>query len=68
MSAIPVGADIGGLLFVFGSMLAVLTGLPIVRLFLLAAVVLGGLVAWALLAWHASHPLRLRPENQLLLH
>jgi hypothetical protein len=67
MSAIPVGGDVGGMLFVLGSMLAVLTGLPVVRLFLLAAVVLGALLAWALLAWHASHPLRLHPENQILL-
>jgi hypothetical protein len=67
MSAIPVGADMGGLLFVLGSMFAVLAGLPMVRWFLIVAVVLGGLVAWALLAWHASHPLRLRPDNQLLL-
>jgi hypothetical protein len=67
MSAIPVGADIGGLLFVVGSMFAVLAGLPMVRWFLMIAIVLGGLVAWALVAWHASHPLRLRPDNQLLL-
>ena len=67
MSAIPVGGDVGGMLFVLGSMLVVLTGLPIVRLFLLVAVVLGGLCAWALVAWHARHPLRLHPENQLLL-
>ena len=67
MSAIPVGADMGGLLFVVGSMFAVLAGLPMVRWFLVVAMVLGALVAWALLAWHASHPLRLRPENQLLL-
>jgi hypothetical protein len=67
MSAIAVGADVGGMLFVLGSMFAVLAGLPMVRLFLLIAVVLGFFVAWALLAWHNSHPLRLRPENQLLL-
>lgn len=67
MSAIPVGADFGGMLFVLGSLFAVLAGLPVVRLFLLVAVVLGSLVAWALLAWHVRHPLRLRPENQLLL-
>jgi hypothetical protein len=67
MSAIPVGADMGGLLFVVGSMFAVLAGVPMVRWFLVVAVVLGGCVAWALLAWHASHPQRLRPENQLLL-
>ena len=67
MSSIPVGANAGGLLFVCGSTVAVLAGLPMVRWFLFVALVLGVLFAWALLAWHASHPLRGLPENRIVL-
>ena len=67
MSSIPVGANAGGLLFVCGSTVAVLAGLPMARWFMAVALVLGGLLAWALLAWHASHPLRGLPENRIVL-
>jgi hypothetical protein len=67
MSSIPVGANAGGLLFVCGSTVAVLAGLPMARWFMAVALVLGGLLAWALLAWHASHPLRGLPQNRIVL-
>lgn len=67
MSSIPVGADAGGLLFVCGSTIAVLAGLPMARWFLFVTLVLGVLCAWALMAWHASHPLRGLPENRIVL-
>jgi hypothetical protein len=67
MSSIPVGANAGGLLFVCGSTIAVLAGLPMARWFLILALVLGVLFAWALLAWHASHPLRGLPRNRIVL-
>jgi hypothetical protein len=67
MSSIPVAANPGGLLFVCGSTFAVLAGLPMARWFLFVTLVLGVLCAWALMAWHASHPLRGLPENRIVL-
>jgi hypothetical protein len=67
MSSIPVGANPGGLLFVCGSTFAVLAGLPMARWFLFVTLVLGVLCAWALMAWHASHPFRGLPENRIVL-
>lgn len=67
LASIPVHANAGGLIFVVGSVAIVVLGLPALRWFLLAAVVLGAVVAWALLAWHASHPLRGLPQNQIVL-
>ena len=67
MSSIPVGANAGGLLFVCGSTIAVLAGLPMVRWFMVVALALGVLLAWALMAWHTSHPLRGLPQNRIVL-
>jgi hypothetical protein len=45
VSKIPGGGGIAGALFAFGSMLIFLIGIPRLRFFLLAAIVLGGGVA-----------------------
>jgi hypothetical protein len=67
MSSIPVGGNAGGLLFVCGSTAAVLAGLPMARWFMFVALSLGVLLAWALMAWHASHPMSGLPQNRIVL-
>jgi hypothetical protein len=51
-SRVPVGANIGGLVFVLGSVLAIVVGLPEARLFFAASAVLGLVVAVGLYGWH----------------
>lgn len=63
MSAIPVGGDVGGLLFVIGSIVVVVAGLPMLGWFLLGAVVTGTVVAWWLTRWHARHA----PETHIVV-
>jgi len=55
-SSTDVAANSGGLIFVIGTVLIVVVGLPSVVWFLLAATVGGCLVAWALVRWRISHP------------
>jgi hypothetical protein len=66
-SSTEVAGNMGGLIFVVGSVFIVAIGLPSVIWFLFAATVSGGFFAWALLAWHTNHPKRGLPENQIVL-
>ena len=66
-SSTEVAGNIGGLIFVVGSVFIVAIGLPSVIWFLFAATTLGCVVAWALVAWHTKHPKRGLPENQIEL-
>jgi hypothetical protein len=66
-SSTDVAGNIGGLIFVVGSVFIVAVGLPSVIWFLFAATVAGSLLAWALVVWHASHPKRGLPENLIVL-
>jgi hypothetical protein len=64
-SSTDVAANIGGLIFVVGSVFIVAVGLPPVIWFLFAATVAGCFLAWALVAWHRSHPTWGLPENRI---
>jgi hypothetical protein len=66
-SSTDVAGNIGGLIFVVGSVFIVAVGLPSVIWFLFAATVAGCVLAWALVMWHASHPKRGLPENLIVL-
>jgi hypothetical protein len=67
LSSIPVQANIGGLIFMVGSVFIVIAGLPSWHWFFVAAAA-GGLLTGALLfAWHARHPARGLPENHISL-
>ena len=50
----------------FGTAMLVV-GLPSVIWFLFAATMAGGVLAWGLVSWHASHPKGGLPENQTVL-
>jgi hypothetical protein len=66
-SSMDVAGNIGGLIFVVGSILVVVLGLPSVLWFLLAGGATGSLLAWRLAAWHARHPTWGLPENRIVL-
>ena len=66
-SSTEVAGNIGGLIFVVGSVFIVAVGLPSVIWFLFVATVAGCLLAWVLVAWHTSHPKRGLPENLIVL-
>jgi hypothetical protein len=66
-SSTEVAGNIGGLIFVVGSVFIVAVGLPSVIWFLFAAMVAGCFLAWALVTWHTKHPKRGLPENQIVL-
>ena len=66
-SSTDVAGNIGGLIFVVGSVFIVVIGLPSVIWFLFAATVAGCFLAWALVTWHTSHPKRGLPENRIVL-
>jgi hypothetical protein len=66
-SSTEVAGNIGGLIFVVGSVFIVSIGLPSVIWFLFAATIAGGFLAWALVTWHTSHPKRGLPENRIVL-
>jgi len=66
-SSTEVAGNIGGLIFVVGSVFIVAIGLPSVIWFLFAATVAGCVLAWALVTWHTSHPKRGLPENRIVL-
>jgi hypothetical protein len=55
-SSMDVAGDIGGLIFVVGSVLIVVVGLPAVIVFLFAGTAAGCVVAWGLARWHTRHP------------
>lgn len=58
LSSIPVAGDIGGLIFVVGSVTIVLLGLPGVGWFVLGSAIGAGLVATAIARWRARHASR----------
>lgn len=58
MSRITIDGNIAGLMYVVGSLVVAMLGLPIVRLFFFTTVVLGVLCAASLVAWHSAHPRR----------
>jgi len=62
-SRIRVDGNIAGLIYVVGSLMVAMIGLPVVRWFFLAALVLGIVSAVTLLAWHNAHP---RSRNSIL--
>jgi hypothetical protein len=55
-SSTEVAGNVGGLIFVVGTIVIVCLGLPPVVLFLLAVTVTASMVAWGLVAWHTRHP------------
>jgi hypothetical protein len=55
ISSVPVGGDIGGFFFVAASSAVALLGVPGLRAFVIAAVAVGLLVAWARVAWMRGH-------------
>jgi len=67
LSAIPVGGNIGGLMFVAGSMAILVSGLPMWRWFFGAAVVGGVLTAALVYVWHAARPAHGLPQNRIVL-
>jgi hypothetical protein len=67
LSRIPVGGNIGGLIFMAGSMGILVAGLPGWRWFFGAAVVGGFLTAGIVYAWHALRPSHGLPENLISL-
>jgi len=66
-SNMEVPGNIGGLIFMVGSLLVVLLGLPSVLWFLLIGAAAGSFVAWRLATWHARHPKWGLPENRIVL-
>jgi hypothetical protein len=65
-SSTEVNSNMGGLIFMVGSVLIVAVGLPSVIWFLLGSTAAGGLFAWGLVAWHRSHPMRGVPANRIV--
>jgi hypothetical protein len=66
-SSTEVAGNIGGLIFVVGSVVVVSVGLPSVPWFLLAATIAGCVLAGSLVAWHKSHPRCGLRANQIVL-
>jgi hypothetical protein len=66
-SSTDVAGNIGGLIFVVGSLLIVSVGLPSVLWFLLAGTLAGCFLAWRIVVWHESHPKWGLPENRIVL-
>ena len=68
LSAIPVGGNIGGLMFMAGSLAILVAGLPKWRWFFAVAVAGGFLTAAALVKWHATHGTHDRGGSFIVLH
>ncbi len=66
-SAIPVGGNIGGLIFVAGSMAILVSGLPMWRWFFGVAVAGGILTAGIVYFWHSARPAHGLPQNRIVL-
>jgi hypothetical protein len=66
-SSTDVAGNIGGLIFVVGSLVIVVLGVPGLVWFLFAGLVAGSLLGWALLEWHAAHPKHGLPEDLISL-
>lgn len=67
-SRLEVPADAGGLIFVVGSVITLLLGVPSFRLFILGAAGAGAIVAVVLLEWHRLHQQRLSGDLASALH
>ena len=65
-SSTEVDGNVGGLIFVVGSVFIVAIGLPSVIWFLCAGTVAGCVVAWGLVAWHRNHPQNGLPSNRIV--
>jgi hypothetical protein len=65
-SSTEVAGNIGGLIFVVGSLFVVTVGLPSVIWFLVAATIAGCFLAWARVSWHRSHPDAPLPRNRVV--
>lgn len=55
-SRLEVPADAGGFIFVSGSLIALLVGLPAFRWFFLGTTLFGAVVAVLLVEWRRTHP------------
>jgi hypothetical protein len=65
-SSTDVTGDVGGLIFVVGSVFIVVIGLPSVIWFLIAGAAAGCILAWGLIAWHTKHPQYGLPANRIV--
>ena len=61
-----VAGNVGGLIFVVGSVFIVVIGLPSVIWFLFAGTAAGCILAWGLVAWHTKHPKYGLPANRIV--
>jgi hypothetical protein len=66
-SSMDVAGNVGGLIFVVGSLLIVVLAVPQMLGILIAGAAAGCLLAWRLIAWHRSHPNWGLPENRIVL-
>jgi hypothetical protein len=66
-SSTEVAGNMGGLIFVVGSVFIVAVGLPSVIWFMFAGTVAGCFLAWGLVSWYTSHPKWGLPENRIIL-
>ena len=66
-SRTPVGGNIGGLIFMAGSMAILVSGLPMWRWFFGTAVVGGFLTAGLVFVWHTARPSHGLPQNYIHL-
>jgi hypothetical protein len=65
MSRVRVGADLGGVLAVIGTVVVVIAGIPPTKWFLAAALACGAVFAAALSIWHRRHPGPQTPPNTI---
>lgn len=68
MHKLPVGGTAIGGVFVIGTALMFLVGIPLARWFLAGAVVVGALVAWMLYRWHKNRPVEITDLGDLEDH
>ena len=66
-SSMDVAGNVGGLIFVVGSLLVVVLGVPFLLTILMAVAAAGCLLAWRLAAWYRRHPNAGLPENLIVL-
>jgi predicted phage tail protein len=65
VSRVRVGADLGGVLAVVGTIVVLVAGIPPVKWFLAAALASGAVFAVGLSIWHRRHPGPLTPPNTI---
>ncbi len=65
LSHTRVGGDVGGLIFVIGTVVTLLIGIPPFKWFLAVAFAGGAVCAFALSFWHRRHPSPQRPPNTI---